>query len=304
MTSDIARSPELFAEANGQRLCCQTFGDGRAPTILLIMGLGAQMVLWDDDFCTSLAARGYRVVRFDNRDIGRSSQIDVSVKIDFADLIMKQMRGEKILSPYTLRDMAADASALLDHLEVSRAHVVGASMGGMIAQEMAINFPARLLTLTSIMSSTGNPTLPPPTPEATAALLAPPPTTREEYLASFTKTWRVLRVGSFPVDEARDLERGEVTFERGLNPMGVARQMLAIFASGDRRAKLANVKIPTLVIHGDVDPLVRLAAGEDTAKTIPGAKLVVVKDMGHAMPTPLAPQIVEAIAAHVGAHPA
>jgi pimeloyl-ACP methyl ester carboxylesterase len=302
MTSEIAVSPELFAEANGQRLCYQTFGDGRAPVILLIMGLGAQMVLWDEDFCTALAARGYRVVRFDNRDIGRSSKIDVAVKVDFADLIMKQMRGEKIVSPYTLRDMAADACGLLDHLSVSRAHIVGASMGGMIAQEMAINFPERMLTLTSIMSSTGNPTLPPPAPEATAVLLAPPPTNREDYLASFARTWRVLRVGSFPADEANDLARGELTFERGLNPMGVARQMLAIFASGDRRAKLAQVKIPTLVIHGDVDPLVRLAAGEDTAKTIPGASLVVVKDMGHAMPTPLAPQIIDAIAAHVGTH--
>ena len=303
MTPDIARSPELFAKSNGQRLCYQTFGDGRAPTILLIMGLGAQMVLWDDEFCASLASRGYRVVRFDNRDIGRSSQIDAPVRIDFADLIMKQMRGEKIKSPYTLRDMAADACGLLDHLEISRAHVVGASMGGMIAQEVAINFPERMLTLTSIMSSSGNPALPPPAPEATAVLLAPPPTTREDYLASFAKTWRVLRVGSFPADEANDRARGELTFERGLNPMGVARQMLAIFASGDRRARLAGVKVPTLVIHGDVDPLVRLAAGEDTAKAIPGAKLVVVKSMGHAMPTPLAPQIIDAIAAHVGAHP-
>jgi pimeloyl-ACP methyl ester carboxylesterase len=301
--TDVARSPELFADCNGQKLCYQTFGDGRAPAILLIMGLGAQMILWDDDFCAKLAARGYRVIRFDNRDIGRSSRIDAPVKVDFADLIMKQMRGEKIVAPYALRDMAADAVALLDRLGVSRAHVVGASMGGMIAQEMAINFPDRLATLTSIMSSSGNPALPPPTPEATAVLLAPPPVTREAYIEQFGKTWRVLRVGSFPDDETRDATRAAQTFERGLNPMGVARQMLAIFSSGDRRAKLAQVKTPALVIHGDVDPLVRLAAGEDTAKSIPGAKLVVVKEMGHAIPTRLSGQVVDAIAAHAGAHP-
>ena len=301
MATDIAISPELFAKANGQTLCYQTFGDGRAPTILLIMGLGAQMVLWDEEFCTSIARRGYRVVRFDNRDIGRSSKTDVPVKVDFADLIMKQMRGEKILSPYTLRDMAADATGLLDHLGVTRAHIVGASMGGMITQELAIHFPDRMLSMTSIMSSTGNPALPPPTPEAAAVLMAPPPVTREDYIVAFARTWRVLRAGSFPADETRDPARAAVTWERGLNPMGVARQMLAIFASGDRRAKLAAVKMPALVIHGDVDPLVRLEAGQDTAKTIPGARLVVVKGMGHAIPTPLAPQVVEAIAQHAAA---
>ncbi|MDE2365032.1 MAG: alpha/beta hydrolase [Hyphomicrobiales bacterium] len=302
MASDIAVSPELFAKSNGQTLCYQTFGDGRAPVILLIMGLGAQMTLWDDDFCAQLAGRGYRVVRFDNRDIGRSSKIDAPVKVDFADLIMKQMRGEKIESPYTLRDMAADACGLLDHLGISRAHVVGASMGGMITQEMAINFPDRMLSMTSIMSSTGNPALPPPTPEAAAVLMAPPPKSREDYIEAFAKTWKVLRAGSFPADESRDAQRAARTWERGLNPMGVARQMLAIFASGDRRAKLGAAKTPALVIHGDVDPLVRLAAGEDTAKSIPGSKLVVVKTMGHAIPTPLAPQIVDTIAQHVSSH--
>lgn len=302
MSAPIAHTPEEFASANGQRLCFDAFGDPRQPTILLIMGLGAQMILWDDEFCAQLAAHGFRVVRFDNRDIGRSSRVDAPVKIDFADLIQKQMRGERIESPYTLRDMAADAVGLLDHLGVSRAHVVGASMGGMIAQEMAVHFPERMRSLTSIMSTTGNPAVPPPTPEATAVLLAPPPASREDYVAAFEKTWRVLRVGSFPADEAKDRARAERAFARGLNPMGVARQMLAIFASGDRRPRLAEIRTPALVIHGDVDPLVRLAGGQDTAKTIPGAKLVVVGGMGHAMPIPLWPQIIGAIAAHASAH--
>lgn len=304
MSADVAKSPELYAEANGQKLCYQTFGDGRAPVILLVMGLGAQMVVWDNSFCEQLARRGYRVIQFDNRDIGRSSRVDAPVKVDFADLVMKQMRGEKIEAPYALKDLAADAAGLLDALGVQRAHVVGASMGGMIAQEMAINFPDRLASMTSIMSSSGNPALPPPTHEAAAVLMAPPPATRAEYIATFKKTWIVLRAGAFPADEARDEERAALNFERGLNPMGVARQLLAIFASGDRRKKLNGVKVPALVIHGDADPLVRLAAGEDTARNIPGAKLVVVKTMGHAIPSTVSAQVVEAIAQHAGAHPA
>ncbi|MEI2736697.1 MAG: alpha/beta fold hydrolase [Rhodoblastus sp.] len=157
MSASVAHTSEQFAPANGMKLCYDTFGDKSAPTIMLIMGLGAQMILWDDGFCSEIAARGFHVVRFDNRDIGRSSRVDVAVKIDFAELIQKQMKGEKIEAPYLLRDMAADAVGLLDHLGIRQAHVVGASMGGMISQEIAMNFPDRLLTLTSIMSTTGNP---------------------------------------------------------------------------------------------------------------------------------------------------
>jgi pimeloyl-ACP methyl ester carboxylesterase len=304
MAADIVKSPETFATVGGVTLCYDSFGDAKAPPILLIMGLGAQMVIWDDNFCAALARRGFRVVRFDNRDIGRSSRSDKPVQVNFVELIQKQMRGEAIEAPYSLCDMAGDAVGLLDHLGVARAHVVGASMGGMIAQEMAIHFPQRLTTVTSIMSSTGNPALPPPSPEAAAVLMAPPPTTREDYLAQFAKAWRVLRVGSFPDDDARDRGLAELTFERGLNPMGVARQMLAIFASGDRRKKLAGVKTPTLVIHGDVDPLVRIEAGQGTAKSIPGARMQIVKGMGHALPAPLWPEIIDAIVAHASANPA
>ena len=302
MTASIAHTHEEFAPANGMKLCFDTFGATSDPTVLLIMGLGAQMILWDDGFCEKLAARGFHVVRFDNRDIGRSSRVDVPVKLDFADLVMKQMKGEKIESPYTLRDMAADAIGVLDHLGLKKAHVVGASMGGMIAQEIAINHPDRLLSLTSVMSSTGRPDLPPPTPEAMAVLLAPPPASLDEHIAAFQKTWRVLRAGEFPAEDGKDVKIAKLAFSRGLNPMGVARQMLAIFASGDRRPRLANVKTPTLVVHGDVDPLVRVEAGMDTAKTIPGAKLAIVKRMGHALPEELWPEIVDAIATHAKAH--
>lgn len=302
MTAPIAHTPEQFASANGMQLCFDTFGDKSQPTVLLIMGLGAQMILWDDGFCEKIATRGFHVVRFDNRDIGRSSRVDVAVKLDFAELIQKQMTGKPIESPYKLRDMAADAIGLLDHLGIKKAHVVGASMGGMIAQEIAINFPERLLSLTSVMSHSGNPGLPPPTPEAMAVLLAPPPATLDDYIAAFQKTWRVLRAGEFPADDGKDVKIAKLAFSRGLNPMGVARQMLAIFASGDRRPRLANVKTPTLVVHGDVDPLVRVEGGMDTAKSIPGAKLVIVKRMGHALPEELWPEIVDAIVDHARAH--
>ena len=298
------KTPEQIAPANGLTLCFDTFGDHAAPPIILIMGLGAQMVLWNDGFCEGLAQRGFRIIRFDNRDIGRSARIDQPVQVNFGELVLKQMRGEPIQAPYALRDMAADVVGLMDHLGIARAHIVGASMGGMIAQEMAINFPARLLSLTSIMSSSGNPALPPPAPEAAAVLLAPPPKTKDEYIAQFRKSWRVLRVGAFPDDDGHDIELAELTFTRGLNPMGVARQMLAIFASGDRRKKLADVRAPTLVIHGDVDPLVRVEAGRDTAKSIPGAKLQIVAGMGHALPRALWPEIIDGIAGHAAAHPA
>ena len=242
MTATMPHTPEAYAPANGMKLCYDTFGDKAQPTVLLIMGLGAQMILWDDGFCERIASNGFHVVRFDNRDIGRSSRVDVPVKLDFAELIQKQMTSKPIESPYKLRDMAADAVGLLDHLGIKRAHVVGASMGGMIAQEMAINFPERLLSLTSVMSHSGNPTLPPPTPEAMAVLLAPPPATLEDYIAAFQKTWRVLRAGEFPADDGKDVKIAKLAFSRGLNPMGVARQMLAIFASGDRRPRLSGAR--------------------------------------------------------------
>ncbi len=293
-----SRTAPAFAEANGIQLCYDTFGDAAAPPLLLIMGLAAQMIAWDDMFCAQLAQRGYRVIRFDNRDIGLSTRLTASGIPDVGAAFAAAMQGQPVSAPYTLSDMAADTVGLMDALGIGTAHVVGASMGGAIGQTLAIEHPARLRTLTSIMSTTGERGLPPPSPEAIAVLLRPTPTEHDAYLTSYAQTWKVLRAGSFPLDEARDLQRAEQNFARGLNPAGAARQLAAILASGGRKRALAAVRVPTLVLHGDIDPLVPLGCGIDTAQSIAGAKMVVIEGMGHALPISMWPQLIDAIAAH------
>ncbi|HEY2188635.1 MAG TPA: alpha/beta hydrolase [Caldimonas sp.] len=295
---DASRTAPARARANGIELCYDTFGDPGAPPLLLIMGLASQMIAWPDEFCAALAARGYRVIRFDNRDIGLSTSFDSAGIPDIGAAFAAALQGKPVNAPYRLSDMAADAFGLLDALGIERAHVVGASMGGAIAQTMAIEHPERLQTLTSIMATTGAPGLPPPTPDAMTVLLKAPVTTLEGYVESYAQTWKVLRAGSFPEDEALDRERAERLHARGLNPPGVARQLAAILASGSRKAALAGVRLPTLVIHGDADPLVPPACGVDTAESIPGARLVIVEGMGHALPVRLYGRIIDAIAAH------
>jgi pimeloyl-ACP methyl ester carboxylesterase len=290
-----AHQPPQLARANGIEICYEIFGDAEAEPMLLIMGLGAQMIHWDDDFCRQLAARGFRVIRFDNRDIGKSSKLTGGKRLSAVELLKLKFLKIPVTAPYKLSDMAQDVIGLMDTLRIKSAHLVGVSMGGMIAQEIAITFPERVRSLISIMSTTGNPKIPPPTREATAVLMAPPPATEEEYYARFAHTWKVLRVGSFPEDEALDRSRAERTFARGLNPAGVGRQLRAILASGSRKERLAAVKAPTLVIHGTVDPLVRPEGGKDTAASIPGAKLLMVEGMGHALPIQMWPQIIDAI---------
>jgi pimeloyl-ACP methyl ester carboxylesterase len=296
-----AHQPPQLAHTNGIDLCYEIFGAADAEPMLLIMGLGAQMVLWDDDFCRQLAARGFRVIRFDNRDIGKSSHLSGGKRLTPLELLKLRFLKIPVAAPYRIRDMAEDAVGLLDALGIKSAHLVGLSMGGMIAQEIAISFPQRVRSLTSIMSTTGNPKIPPPTREAAAVLMAPPPTTRDEYLVRFAQTWKVLRVGSFPQDEALDRARAERTFERGLNPAGVGRQLRAILASGSRKERLHAVKAPTLVIHGTVDPLVHPMGGQDTAASIPGARLLMIEGMGHALPIPMWPQVIDAIDKHAHA---
>jgi pimeloyl-ACP methyl ester carboxylesterase len=297
----LAHQPPQIAHANGIDLCYEIFGDADAEPMLLIMGLGTQMIHWDDDFCRQLAARGFRVIRFDNRDIGKSSRLSGGKRLTALELLKLRFLKIPVAAPYTLRDMAEDVIGLMDALHITSAHVVGASMGGMIAQEIAISFPQRVRSLTSIMSTTGNPKVPPPTREATAMLLAPPPSTKEEYFARYAQTWKILRVGSFPEDEALDRARAERTFERGLNPAGAGRQLRAILASGSRKERLRSVKAPTLVIHGTVDPLVRPEGGKDTAASIPDAKLMMIEGMGHALPIRMWPQIIDAIDKHAHA---
>ena len=294
--STTSRSSPAMARANGIELCYDTFGDRDAAPLVLIMGLGAQMIAWDAEFCTLLASRGYRVIRFDNRDIGLSTQFSESGVPNVLAMLTGQ--GGATAVPYTLRDMANDTVGLMDALGIATAHVVGASMGGAIAQEMAIHHSGRLRTMTSIMSSTGEPGLPPPTAQAIEILLAPAPTDRESYFARYAQTWHVLRGPGFPLDEARDAERAARSFDRGLNPPGAARQLAAIIASGSRKDALGSVRVPTLVIHGDADPLVPLAGGIATANATPGAKLLVIEGMGHALPISMWPQIIEAIASH------
>jgi pimeloyl-ACP methyl ester carboxylesterase len=298
---DVAYQPAKLAKANGIEICYDIFGSPDAEPLFLIMGLSAQMVLWDDEFCKQLAARGFRVIRFDNRDIGNSTKLSGGKRITPIDILKLRFFGILPQSTYTLRDMAADTVGLMDALGIRSAHVVGASMGGAIAQEVAIHFPDRIRSLTSIMSTTGNLKLPQPKREAMALLMSKPPNTRDEYVAMFSRNWKILRQGSFPLDEVRDIQIAQRCYERGLNPEGVGRQLRAILASGARNKALANVRTPTLVIHGTVDPLVRPEAGKDTANSIPGAKLVMVEGMGHAIPIPMWPQIIGAIADHAHA---
>jgi pimeloyl-ACP methyl ester carboxylesterase len=287
-----------YAKSNGIELCYDTFGDPEARPIVLIMGLAAQMIAWDEEFCAELAARGYHVIRFDNRDAGLSTRLESAGVPNVAGALMAAAAGQPIQAPYLLRDMAEDVVGLLDALRIPAAHVVGASMGGAIAQTLALYHPARLRTLTSIMSTTSAPGLPPPTPEALRALLSPAPGDLGAYLEYHAQVWRVLRAGRFPLDEARDPARARQIFERGLNPAGVARQLTAMLGSGSRREALGSVRVPMLVIHGEADPLIPLACGIDTAKSVPGSTLVIVKGMGHALSIPFWPQIIEAIAAH------
>jgi len=296
--------PPQTARANGLDLCYEVFGDPAAEPLILIMGLGSQMIQWDDDFCRQLAARGFRVIRFDNRDIGQSSKLSGGKPLTAMELLKLRLLKIPVKAPYRLSDMAEDTIGLMDALHIQSAHVVGLSMGGMIAQEIAISFPQRVRSLTSIMSTTGNPRIPGPTREAAAILMAPPVKTRDEFIERFAKTWKVLRAGSFPDDEALDRARAERTFARGLNPAGAGRQLRAILASGSRKERLRTVKAPTLVIHGTADPLVRPAGGKDTAASIPGAKLIMIERMGHALPLQMWQQVIDAIDKHAHAAPA
>ena len=298
MNTNVLRTAPATAQANGIELCYDTFGDTQAPPLLLIMGLAAQMIAWDDDFCAALAGRGFRVIRFDNRDIGLSTRLESAGVPNVPQLLQAHLMGQPVKAAYTLGDMARDCVGLLDALGIDSAHIVGASMGGAIAQTLAIEHPQRLRSLSSIMSTSGDPSLPPPKPEALQLLMTPTPTDQAGYYQRYLQTWKLLRGPGFPLDEARDLERAAQTFTRGLYPAGVARQLIAILASGSRKAALAKVRVPTLVIHGDADPLVPLACGIDVADTVPGAERLIVEGMGHALPITLWPPIIDAIAEH------
>ncbi|MEB2344964.1 MAG: alpha/beta fold hydrolase [Deltaproteobacteria bacterium] len=288
------------ARANGIELEYESFGRAGDPPLLLVMGLGAQMILWHDEFCGALAERGFHVTRFDNRDVGRSTWLDAAGMPDVLGALAAAGAGQPIDAPYRLSDMAGDAVALLDTLGAGSAHVVGASMGGMIAQTLAIEHPARVRTLTSIMSTTGHPGLPPARPEAMALLMTPMPAERAAQIERSVEASRVIGSPAYPSDPAELRALAERAYDRGVNPPGFARQLVAILASGSRRAALAGVRAPTLVIHGDADPLVPVEAGRDTAAAVPGARLLELAGMGHDLPRALWPAVVDAIVEHAG----
>jgi len=294
----VTHKPPRIAHANGIDICYDIFGDTGAEPLILIMGLASQMVLWDDAFCEQIAARGFRVIRFDNRDVGQSSKLAGGNRLTLWETLKVRFLNIPPEAPYTLRDMAQDTVALMDVLGIRSAHLVGASMGGMIAQEIAITYPERVRSLISIMSTTGNPDLPEPSDEAVSILTEPQPKDRDEFIARFERNSKVLRAGHFPEDEALDRARAERVFDRGISPAGVGRQLRAVLASGSRKELLHNVRAPTLVIHGTADPLVDPKAAQDTATSIPGAKLKMIEGMGHALPMAIWPEIIDAIDKH------
>ncbi|UCE84629.1 MAG: alpha/beta hydrolase [Deltaproteobacteria bacterium] len=284
--------------ANGVDIEYEIFGEPDADPLLLVMGLGAQMILWEEEFCEQLAARGHRVIRFDNRDVGLSSKLDAAGVPNALAGMAARARGEPFEAPYTLRDMATDAAELLDGLGLEAAHVAGASMGGMIAQTLALEHPARVRSLTSIMSTTGDPSLPPPTPEAMSVLLTPAPTDREANIERAVETASILAGSGFPIDVQRVRRRAARIYDRSFHPPGLARQLAAIVASGSRAEALASLRVPTLVIHGDADPLVPVECGIATHAAIPGSELLLIEGMGHDLPPATWPRIVDAIRKH------
>ncbi len=285
--------------ANGIQLEYDTFGNPSARPLLLIIGLGAQMIQWDDDLCKDLAGRGHYVIRYDNRDAGLSTKFEAAGVPNLMEVFGKIMQGQKVKAPYSLDDMADDGAGLLDALGIPKAHICGMSMGGMIAQTMAIRHPSRILSLISIYSNTGNPELPQPKPEVMALLIAPPPEEREANVAHMIGVFKTLAGPGFPVDQTWTRRILAECYDRSFYPQGVARQLVAILAHGNRKPALASVKAPTLVIHGTADPLVPVEGGKDTAQAIPGAELILIEGMGHDLPHGGAwPRIVEAVTAH------
>ena len=286
--------------ANGIQIEFETYGDPAHPPLLLVMGLGAQLTLWPIELVEALVARGYYVIRHDNRDIGLSEKFGHHGVPNVKRIALMNLLRIKPRTPYSLADMAADAAGLLDALGIERAHVVGASMGGMIVQLMAVNHPDKLLSMTSIMSTTGNRRLPPPKKAAMNALLnrAPANATLDQVIPIGIRVARAIGSPAYPAAEARLRANIERDYKRSFYPEGAARQISAIIADGDRRQRLKGVTTPTLVIHGADDPLVPVEGGRDTAAHITGAKLIEVPGMGHDLPLELVDTIADAIAEH------
>ena len=294
---------EEFCEVGrGVTLCYETFGDRDDPPIVLVMGLATQMIAWHEDFCEQLAERGFYVVRFDNRDIGRSTHFE------FSPPSVKQMVTRRFgPEQYSLSDMAEDLEVLLRELGIAPAHVVGASMGGMIAQTLAAEHPDVVRSLVSIMSTSGNRWRGQPALAVYRFLLRPPPRDRDGYIERSAAVFGLVGSTGFDRDEQYVRERAARSFDRGYDPRAGGRQLGAILASGDRTEDLKRIQAPTLVIHGTVDKMIRPSGGRATARAIPGARLMMVEGMGHDLPRGVWPQLIDAIAEHARAasgHPA
>jgi len=284
------------AKANNIEIEYESFGNPSSKPLLLIMGIGAQMLRWEKEFCEKFVEKGFYVIRFDNRDVGLSTKFDDAGEPDLMKMYMQMAKGEKIESLYTLNDMADDAAGLLTALEIDKAHICGASMGGGIAQILAYRHPSRVLSLTSIMSSTGNPDLPQPKPEVLKLMTQSPPTTREAIIEARVNRLRILHGVYFPFDEEEWRKFATASYERSHYPPGITRQFVAIRATGNIKPALSSISVPTLVIHGSEDPLVPVEGGKDTAEAIPGAELLIIEGMGHSIPIEVWPKVVDAIA--------
>jgi len=281
------------AAANGIQIEYETFGDRDARPLLLTMGLGAQLVLWDEAFCEALANRGHFVIRYDNRDVGLSTKFEENGVPD----LMSIMRNPDAAPapPYTLDDMADDAAGLLDALGIESAHVCGASMGGMVVQTLALRHRDRVRSMTSIMSTTGNKDLPPGDPAVAARLMMEPASSREEAIERMAETFKVIGSPGFDFDEAGVRERAARSYDRCFLPSGQARQLAAILAQPNRVPELRKLDLPTLVVHGEADPLVPVEGGKDTAASIPGAELMIVPGMGHDLPKAIHAELADRI---------
>jgi pimeloyl-ACP methyl ester carboxylesterase len=289
----ISMSEERLAPVNGIELAYQEAGDPDGEPLLLVMGLATQMLAWDEELCALLAERGFRVVRFDNRDIGHSTMLDSAGVPSRRDLLL----GRRESAAYLLSDMAADAVGLMDHLGIESAHVVGVSMGGMIGQTLAIEHPERIRSLVSMHSTTGSRRVGAPKLKAVGLMLAKAPRGRDAYVERIVKTYALIGSPAYPMDEARLREVAGRMYDRSHNPRGVLRQMHAISASGDRTAALRRLSLPATVIHGDRDPLIRPSGGRATARAIPDARLRIFEGLGHDLPRELWPAFAEEIAA-------
>jgi pimeloyl-ACP methyl ester carboxylesterase len=284
------RGREQFAPVGKLMISYEEFGNPSDETVLLVMGLGMQMIAWDEEFCRLLVERGFHVIRFDNRDVGLSSKLSGRVNIPAG---MVGLTGSAV---YTLDEMAADAAGLLDHVGIEAAHVVGASMGGMIGQKLAATRASRVRSLVSIMSNTGKRRVSAlPRPDAMRALLRRPPSSREEFVDDMIETFETIGSPAYPADPVLLRERVAASYDRCFYPAGVARQLMAVLASGDRTRELGRITAPTQVVHGTADRLVPPRAGRDTAAAIPGARLELIDGMGHDLPRQLWPQFVEMI---------